>query len=445
MSPYRLKWLAIWLLPGIGIIIFLQCRKDAIESNVANRVVVDWNKLILAAEVNTEGYRGPVAARAYGYIGLAAYESAVPGLTGNFSTLSDRFPLLKLPQAPAKENFNVEIALNACYSTILRKFFMSAPENIRKDEQSMWKKWDDEFSAKWDSTTVKVSSDFGRDIAEAVWAWSATDSLGYLSNHHNYMRDYVPPQGEGLWVTSADFPMPPLLPYWGKVRPFVIQIENYLARPLPPYSVSPNEIYHRQALEIVSLSKPLSTENQWIADFWNDDRPGLTFSPSGHWLAITNQVIEKEHPPIEKTLETYLKVGFAVADAFISCFYSKYIYNVERPETYIQKHIDPNWRPFSPTPSFPSYPSGHSMVGATATVILTDMYGANYKMTDYSHKNLKNFMGKPRSFNSFEEMSNENAISRVFMGVHWRFDCDEGLRLGNLIGKEISAIQVRLP
>jgi len=445
ISTNRIRLLAGLMLTLVGVFIFFQCRKDAIESNVANRVVVDWNKLILAAEVNTEGYRGPVAARAYGYIGLAAYESAVPGLAGNFSTLADRFPLLKLPQAPAKENFNIEISLNACYSTMLRKFFLSAPENVRKDEQSLNKKWEDEFSAKWDSTIVQASSNFGRDVAEAVWAWSATDSLGYLSNHHNYMRDYVPPQGEGLWVTSADFPMPPLLPYWGSVRPFVIQVENYLARPLPPYSGSPNEIYHRQALEIVSLSKPLSTENQWIADFWNDDRPGLTFSPSGHWLAITNQVIKKEHPPIEKTLETYLKVGFALADAFISCFYTKYIYNVERPETYIQKHIDPNWRPFSPTPSFPSYPSGHSMIGGAASVILTDMYGANYKMTDRSHKYLKNFNVKPRTFNSFEEMSNENAISRVFMGVHWRFDCDEGLRLGNLIGKEISAIKIEAP
>jgi len=429
----------------VGVLIFLQCRNDAIESNIPNKVVVDWNKLILAAEVNTEGYRGPVAARAYGYIGLAAYESAVPGLAGNFSTLADQFPLLKLPQPPSKENFNIEIALNACYSNMLRKFFLGAPENVRKEEQSMKKKWDDEFSAGWDSITIQTSSNFGNEVAEAVWAWSATDSLGYLSNHHNYMRDYVPPHGEGLWVTSADFPMPPLLPYWGKVRPFVIKVENYLARPLPPYSVSPNEIYHRQALEIVSLSKPLSTENQWIADFWNDDRPGLTFSPSGHWLAITNQVIGKERPPIEKTLETYLKVGFAVADAFISNFYTKYTYNVERPETYIQKHIDPNWRPFSPSPSFPSYPSGHAMIGAAAAAILTDMYGANYKMTDRSHKGLKNFSVKPRTFNSFEEMANENAISRVFMGVHWRFDCDEGLRLGSLIGKEISAIQVETP
>ena len=46
------------------------------------------------------------------------------------------------------------------------------------------------------------------------------------------------------------------------------------------------------------------------------------------------------------------------------------------------------------------------------------------------------FMVKPRTFNSFDEMSKENAISRVFLGVRWRFDCEEGLRLGDLIGEK---------
>ena len=45
-------------------------------------IVLDWNKFLLVAEMHTEGYRGPVASRAYGYIGLAAYEASLPGLAG---------------------------------------------------------------------------------------------------------------------------------------------------------------------------------------------------------------------------------------------------------------------------------------------------------------------------------------------------------------------------
>ena len=439
-------WISGLLLAGFMLFCWMHCKEDAsANSHGAVKVALDWNKFMLTAEVSTEGYRGPVAARVYGYVGLAAYEAALPGLAGHFSSLAERFPLLQLPPSPAKDHYNMEIALNECYATIIGKFFLAAPASIQDSKFELERKLEDAMSRGMDSNRVKASEQYGRLVAEAIYAWSSTDSLGYLSNHHNYDRSYLAPLGEGLWVTSVDFPMPALLPYWGKVRPFVIHTDEYVAKPLPPYSNSPNEIYQRQALEIVSLSKPLSAENQWIAEFWNDDRPGLTFSPSGHWLAITTQVIEKEHPPIEKVLETYLRVGFVLADAFIACFNSKYTYNLERPETFIQRQIDKNWRPFSPSPPFPSYPSGHAMIGAATSQVLTNLYGSSYKLKDLSHKDLKDFMVKPRTFNSFDEMAKENAISRVFLGVHWRFDCEEGLRLGDLIGQEVVAWPIETP
>jgi hypothetical protein len=265
---------------------------------------------------------------------------------------------------------------------------------------------------------------------------------GYRSNHHNYDRNYISQVGEGKWVTSVDFPMPPLLPYWGSVRPFIIKTENYLARPLPDYSTATNQPYYVQSLELISLNRNLSGENKWIAEFWNDDHPGLTFSPAGHWLAITNQVIAMEHPSIEKTIETYLKVGFSLADGMIACWNSKYYYSMERPESYIQRHIDPTWRPYAPTPSFPTYPSGHALMGAATAEVLTSMYGPDFKMTDTSHEGLQDFSIKPRKFTSFEQMAKENALSRILLGVHWRMDAEEGLRLGQLIGREVSQIEI---
>ena len=405
-------------------------------------IVLDWNKFLLVAEMHTEGYRGPVASRAYGYIGLAAYEASLPGLAGEFQSFTSRYDGLVLPVPPPKEQFDLRTSLNGCYATMLSRFFLTAPEPTRREMLKMAEKWDLLISEKIDSTTMRLSKAFGRDVANAVFAYSATDSLGYRANHHNYDRSYIPPVGDGKWVSSPDFPMPPLLPYWGKVRPFDIETSDYLAKPLPEYSTQTNQTYYVQALELISLSKPLSAENQWIAEFWDDDHPGLTFTPPGHWLAITNQVIEKEHPPIEKTIETYLKVGIALADAMIAAWYSKSDYSMERPETYIQKHVDATWRPFSPTPSFPSYPSGHAMMGAAAAEVLTSLYGTDYKLTDKSHIDRTDFAVKPRSFNSFDQMAKENALSRILLGVHWRMDAEEGLRLGALIGKQVSQLEI---
>ena len=435
--------IGVLLITGLAGMYLSGCLKDATgvqEDDVS--MVVEWNRLILRSEAVCEGYRGAVAARAYGYIGLAAYEAALPGLAGQFKSLNSFYPGMDLPDAPDPSKYDRRIALNACYAAMLHKFYLVAPDPIRQENVGLEKKWEACFVQDLDTATVSQSRRFGRAIADAVYAWSATDTLGFEANHHNYERTYIPPEGEGLWKTSADFPMPPLLPYWGKVRPFVIHTEAYLAKPIPPFSAETNQAYYRQAVEIISLSSPMSPENQWIGEFWNDDHPGMMFSPPGHWLAITNQVIEKEHPSLEKTLETYLKVGFALSDALVATFYSKYLYNLERPETFIQEHIDKSWRPYAPSPSFPAYPSGHAMIGAAAATVLTSMFGPNYHMMDCSHEKLENVKVKPREFNSFDQMARENALSRIIIGVHWRMDMDEGLRLGELIGKEVSELQI---
>ncbi len=82
------------------------------------------------------------------------------------------------------------------------------------------------------------------------------------------------------------------------------------------------------------------------------------------------------------------------------------------------------------------------MMGAAAANVLATMYGDNYKLMDCSHQGLSAFATKPRTFKSFEEMSRENALSRMLMGVHYRMDCEEGLRLGELIGQKVASLKL---
>ncbi len=70
-------------------------------------------------------------------------------------------------------------------------------------------------------------------------------------------------------------------------------------------------------------------------------------------------------------------------------------------------------------------------MGAAVAEVLTSLYGHEYKITDNSHKGLQDFSVKPRRFTSFEQMAKENALSRIMLGVHWRMDAEEGLRLGH--------------
>ena len=79
-------------------------------------------------------------------------------------------------------------------------------------------------------------------------------------------------------------------------------------------------------------------------------------------------------------------------------------------------------------------------MGAAGAEALASVFGYSYSMTDRCHENRTEFEGKPRSFTSFAQMAEENAWSRVLLGVHFRMDCDEGVRFGKEIGQRINAL-----
>jgi hypothetical protein len=233
-----------------------------------------------------------------------------------------------------------------------------------------------------------------------------------------------------------------MFPYWGKVRTFAADQNDLLS--LPPssiFSTDPNSDYYKENLEVANMVNNMTTTNRWIAEFWSDDITGLTFSPPARIFAIANQVISLKKMNLEETLHMYCKLGIAINDAAVGAWKSKYIYNTERPETYIRKYIDPSFKPIlgeaigvpGLTPSFPGYPSGHSTFAGVSWRIFDHFFGAHYEFTDHCHFGRTEFNGYPRTFTSWKQMAEENAYSRIPLGVHVRMDCSEGIRLGDVI------------
>jgi membrane-associated phospholipid phosphatase len=122
-----------------------------------------------------------------------------------------------------------------------------------------------------------------------------------------------------------------------------------------------------------------------------------------------------------------------MADAFISCWHAKFQYCTERPVTYINQNIDPNWAPMIPTPPFPEYTSGHSVVSGAVSAILTAMLG-KVIFTDTTYVSA----GVPaRTFNSFAQAAQEAAVSRLYGGIHYPLSIQLGVQQGQLIGQTI--------
>jgi hypothetical protein len=422
---------------------------------------LEWNKLFLEIERYAVGYRPGPAPRALGHLGLAAYEACVTGMPG-YNSLENQFNGLNIPNIDPKAEYHWPSVVHGVYTIMMPNFFTQAPP------ASVQNQWDVLVNSLNQKYTTEVgpeifnrSKTYGEAVGLAVWEWSKTDPYGHEA-YKNPFGNYTTNEsydweehydGPGDWVPTVPGPTSPMGPFFGKVRTFALKESEKLT--LPPsayfmeYSENVNSEYYSQALQTYTKNAETDYVTEWVGEFWSDDLTNLTFSPGPRWIAIGNQVIEKDEVNLERALEAYAKVGMALNDAAVAAWKSKYHYNVERPDTYIKKVIDPTYVPnlnnpltgdVGFTPPFPAYPSGHATMGAAGAETLASVFGYAYGMTDNCHLNRTEFEGVPRTFGSFYEMALENAWSRVLLGVHWRMDADEGVRFGTVIGRKVNAL-----
>lgn len=422
------------------------------EGNVVKKfdykVVYDWNEAFLQTERYAAGYRPGPAPRALAYMGLSAYEACIPGMP-DFNSIAALYPGLSIPAATG-DDYYWPAVVNASYAYLFPRFFPGAANNLQQSWTAIENQYNSQALTEVGQDVLDRSKSYGQAVAAAVWEYAKSDAVG----HDHYLDPF---QGydwqahftkDGDWKPTFPGPGKPMGGVWGGARTFAINQQEKLSKPPLPYSTSVTSDLYSQALEVYAQNTPtLSYEDEWVGEFWSDDLVNLTFSPGPRWLAIGDQVLAAENSTLETAIFMSVKVGLALNDASVGCWYSKYYYNVERPQTYINRVFDPNWKPalFNPitgdagvTPSFPAYPSGHSTMGAAGAEALASIFGYSYAMADHCHENRTEFEGKPRSFGSFFEMAQENAWSRVPLGVHFRMDCEEGVRFGTVIGRKVN-------
>lgn len=169
-----------------------------------------------------------------------------------------------------------------------------------------------------------------------------------------------------------------------------------------------------------------------IARFWAYDRPD-TFRPPGQWNEIAQQVALQQGNTLAENARLFALLNIAEADAGIVAWDLKYTYNQLRPIAAIRQTTDANWTPLLDTPPFPDYVSGHATFGAAAGQILASFFGDDVSFSIPSQE----LPGVSRSYNSFSEAVDENAISRVYAGVHVRSSCEDGALVGEAVANSV--------
>lgn len=418
-------------------------------ASLNNELVNDWTDLMLELERYAAGMRPNASARALAYIHLATYETAVPGMR-NFKSNVSRLNGLKIKTQEVPRNVNWEIALNACYADVINHFLINVPSNLKPKIEALEEEIGSKLEKNQPNRLVNDSKRWGAYVAEKVIEYSQTDEEAEAQILEPQPLSYEPPTGDGYWTYSAD-PERALFPYWESVRTFVISADETTTLPPIAYSTDENSPYYAEMMEVYEANndaKAQQDEQLWIAEFWSDDVEGLMMSPPARQYAIANQLIDKYNLSLERSLTLFVKLGFALNDAAVSTWKYKYEHMVMRPSNYIHEFIDPDFQTnlyrlvYWPNPSFPGYPSGHSCFASAAGGVFINAFGNNTNFTDRTHQGRDEFLGEPRTFNTFEAMAAENAFSRIPLGVHIRMDCAEGLRLGYEISDAVNKLDL---
>jgi hypothetical protein len=376
-----------------------------------------------------------VASRNYAYANIAAYECMAAG-DSSYQSLSGQ--IKHLPQMPKPfANQKVDYHLAALLSFVKVGNAVTFPEGVLMDYYNELKESAD--SSGMPSEILKNTIAFSDTVVATVLKWSKGDNYAKTRS----AEKYTVKQEDGRWIPTPPAYNQGMEPFWCDIRPLVLDSASQFLPPTPPKydmkdSTSP---YCKEVMEVKRTVENLTAEQKHIADFFDDNPFNLhvtghvmyatkKFSPPGHWMNIVGIAAEKSKSDFNKTVAAYTETSIALFDGFIACWKAKYTSNSVRPETVINKLLDPAWQPYIQTPPFPSYVSGHSVISAASAEVMTDYFGDNFAYRDSSERE---FGIADRSFKSFRHAADEASWSRLFGGIHFRCDLEQG----NLVGKKL--------
>ncbi|WP_374641273.1 vanadium-dependent haloperoxidase [Tabrizicola sp.] len=402
-------------------------------------VLIDWHRLILELVRHTATYSPPVASRAFACLGVTAHEVLASGDPALVSLAGQLNGLAPLP-ARGEGAFDAAVVMQAALAEAVPVLFGNTGPTGQRAMAAMARKQAAKAAEGVSADVVARSAAHGATLARHLLAWAATDGGAVIANM-GFPQDYIPGTAPQDWVPTSLIrqQQAPLLPDWGKVRPFAMPASNACALPPPPpYSEAPDSDFYLAALEVRDAVAGLTEEQRLIARFWSDD-PMLSPTPPGHWIAILLDIAERDALPAERLAGALALLGVAVADGFIACWQTKFEVNLLRPVTYIRRVIQPDWEPLLITPPFPEYPSGHSTQSGAAATVLTALFGEDFAFDDATHAD----DGLPvRSFPGFWAAAEEAAISRLYGGIHYRFAVERGLDQGRCVGAHALALRI---
>ena len=385
-----------------------------------------------------------IASRNYLYANIAAYEIIAAGNSTEYSSLAGQVKhLTKIPAPPAGKEIDFNFAAILAFCKLGEA--VTFPEGSMKEYVDSLKTLVKDHGMP--ASVFKNTVAYAEEVGKAILVWSKKDNYAQTRTAPKYTVMDTP----GRWIPTPPMYAQALEPNWREIRTMVMDSANqFTPPPPPPFDISNKQSkYYQEVMAVKNAGDSLTDEQKHIAEFWDDLGTRLNvsghiefltkkFSPTGHWMNIVGIAAKTANVDFPTTVYAYAKTAIAMFDAFIQCWDEKFRSNTVRPETVINKYVDPDWRPYLQTPPFPEYTCGHSTVSAAAAEALTSVFGDNFVYTDTSELE---FGIKNRSFTSFRQAAEENNWARFYGGIHFHNSCiistEYGKKVGDLVNQRL--------
>jgi len=415
------------------------CKPSKYDPSICANTSLIHHSIDKTTEIIVHDIFSPVVAgRIYAYTNIALYETLRQGHPEYKSLAGQVRDLTEVPAAPADPKVDVNLAGLHAYVTVAKALIFSESE-MEDYTNAMYA----DLKAKGLPDDVfEASTAYGKQVADHILAWSKKDNYAQTRSFPKYTVTKDP----NRWQPTPPAYIEAVEPHWREIRSMTLDSANQFAPEFPTtFSTDSNSQYYKEAMAVYTAIDSNKEEKLAIANFW-DCNPYVMhqqghlmmatkkITPGGHWMGIVGLATRKAGLNMVGTAEAYAMVAIGLFDGFISCWDEKYRTNMVRPETYINRFIDPRWEPSLQTPPFPEYTSGHSVITAASAVIMTSMFGENFAFADSSELQ---YELPVRSFNSFKEAAAEASISRFYGGIHTMPAIENGAVQGAKVGEHV--------
>ncbi|MFF4171658.1 DNRLRE domain-containing protein [Streptomyces sp. NPDC001744] len=400
--------------------------------------VVYWNDVLQETYRQVGGAPGPLA-RAGDMVHGAIYDAANSArcAEGPLKCLGDAY----LVKATASNGAvpDVNSAIDHAAFDVLRSLYPAL-------------NFDDEIAAARSTIPAAVTAaqraagtEVGQKAAAAMIAARQNDGSAPVAPYTGSTQPgYWRPTGTGDGAT----------PQWGLVKPFGMASSSQFRSAGPAghtqmSTLLPSQAYADQVNDVKSLGAAESTartaDQTKAALFWANDLDG-TYKPPGQLFEHTQTLSRQYGTTVAGNAKLFALTAFAMADASIVSWDQKYRTDVDlwRPESAIRLDgdgnanttADTNWQPLSQdrngqhfSPPFPAYISGHATFAGAWSKATQTWFGTD-RITWTATTEDPNALGATRTFTSISAAATENAVGRVWLGVHYRWDGTDGVTAG---------------